>query len=94
MSIKEKIGEGFFGILSIISLLLGLVIYVWTIVLAFSMSGTIAAILTLILPVLSTIYWFFIVGTNIGFNTIFCLAIIIYVVVVGIMLLFSALIKD
>lgn len=87
MSIKERIGDGVFGVFLIIMMFLGAAIYVWTIVTSYIMSGLFAAILTLFIPVLSTIYWFFVIGANFGFDTLFCIAIIIYLIIGGIMLL-------
>lgn len=81
MSVKEFIGGGILGLSGLILAILGLVIHVWTIVLAFSFSGIFAAVLTLIFPVFSEIYWFLKVGLNIGFDNNYCLAIIAYVII-------------
>lgn len=65
--------------------ILGIVIHLWTFVVAHSLSGPGAALLTLVLPGLSQIYWFMVVGTKAGFiANYYCLAIMAYVGLWGI----------
>jgi hypothetical protein len=45
----------------------------------YSVSGFFAAALTLILPVLSEIYWFYWFGTNVGFGAKYCVLVMVYV---------------
>lgn len=87
MSIKQNLGGGIMGLAGIAAAILGAVIHVWTIIIAFSVSGFFLAVLTLIFPVISEIYWFFKVGTNVGFGATYCLAIMAYVGLFGIGLL-------
>ena len=61
----------------------GLVIHGWTVVVAFLAKGFLAAVLSFMMPVLSTVYWFFKIGANIGYDTLYCVAIMAYAVIVG-----------
>ena len=79
MSVRENVGGGIMALAFIAMQILGLVIHVWTIVIAFSVSGLFAAVLTLLLPVVSEIFWFFKVGMNVSFGTTYCVAIMAYV---------------
>ncbi|MDP2605017.1 MAG: hypothetical protein Q8S00_20925 [Deltaproteobacteria bacterium] len=79
MSVKEYLGGGIMGLAWIAASILGLVIHVWTIVIAFLVSGLFAAVLTLIFPFLSEIYWFFKIGNNVGFGATYCVSIMAYV---------------
>ena len=56
MGVRENVGGGIMGLALIVASILGLVIHVLTIVIAFSVSGLFAAVLTLIFPILSEIY--------------------------------------
>ena len=87
MSIRETVGGGIMWLAGTAASVLGLVIHVWTIVIAFSVSGLFAAVLTLIFPVLSEIYWFFKVGSNVGFGATYCVAIMAYVGLFGVVFL-------
>ena len=84
MSVRKYVGGGIMGLSWIAASILGLVIHVWTIVIAFSVSGLFAAVLTMVFPVLSEIYWFFKVGNNVGFVTTYCVSIMAYVGLFGI----------
>lgn len=57
----------------------GLAIHVWSIILAYFVSGLFAATLTLSFPVISQIYWFFKIGLRAGFDNIYCMAIMGYI---------------
>ena len=93
MSAKDNIVGGILGIAWLVATILGLVIHVWTIVIAYLASGIVAAVVTLLFPVLSQAYWFFKVGSNAGYDTDYCIAILAYV---GLMVsgLISILIMD
>ncbi len=79
--IKEGTGCAIVGIAYPIMGILGLVIHVWTIVIAFIASGLIGAVITLIFPVLAQIYWFIKVWNMAGsVMNMYCLAIIAYIV--------------
>ena len=84
MSVKEVVGGGIMGLAWVAASILGLVIHVWTIVLAFSVSGLFAGVLTLIFPGLSEAYWFFAIGSNVGYGTVYCVSIMAYVGLFGI----------
>jgi len=83
MSIREYVGGGVMGFAGIAASILGLIIHVWTIVIAFLLSGLFAAVLTLVFPVLSEIYWFFKIGSNVGYGTKYCVSIMAYVLLFG-----------
>ena len=84
MSIKENVGGGIMVLALIVASILGLIVHVLTIVIAFSVSGLFAAVLTLIFPILSEIYWFFKVGSNVGFGATYCVSIMAYVGLFGV----------
>lgn len=79
MSIRETAGGGVMALAGLGASMLGLIIHVWTVVIAFSVAGMFAAVLTLIFPVLSQVFWFFKVGANMGFGTMYCVAIMAYI---------------
>lgn len=87
MSVRKIVGGGLIGLAWIAASILGLVIHVWTIVIAFSVSGLFAAVLTLVFPVLSESYWFFKVGSNVSFSTTYCVSIMAYVGLFGVVFL-------
>ena len=62
---------------------LALVIHVWTVVVAFFASGLLAAVFSLMLPMLSTVYWFFKIGASVGYDSVYCVAVMAYVVIIG-----------
>ena len=84
MGLKENVGGGISGLAWLTASLLGLVIHVWTIVIAFSVSGIVAAVLTLIFPVISEAFWFFRVGSNLSFSTTYCVSIMAYIGLLGV----------
>jgi len=47
----------FLGIVYVVFMITAAITHIWTIVIAFNESGFFAALLTLILPVISEIYW-------------------------------------
>jgi hypothetical protein len=87
MSVREKVGGGFIGTAWMIMPILGLFIHFWSIVIALSISGIFSAMVTFVLPVVSTIFWFFKVGFNVGFDNFYCLSILGYI---GLMIIFFA----
>jgi len=64
--------------------ILGTVYHLWTVIIAFQ-HGFISGIVTLILPVISEIYWFFKLW---GENTVYIVVSIIYAVIALIVTLF------
>lgn len=79
MSIKKTIGASV-ALLAFVAMgVLGLIIHVWTVVLAYSVSGMFAAVISLIFPVLSELYWFGKVWKSIGIDASYCLAILGYI---------------
>jgi hypothetical protein len=79
VSAAQNVGIGIIALAWIAAWILGLVIHVWTIMISFAVSGLFAAVLTLALPVLSEIYWFSTVGSNLGFGTVYCVSVMAYV---------------
>lgn len=94
MSIRQYLGGGIMGIAYIAASILGLIIHVWTIVIAFSLSGLFAAILTLIFPVLAEFYWFFKIGSNFGYGSIYCVSIMAYIGLFGLAFLGGMIMGD
>jgi len=79
-SIKEGAGCALVGIAYPAIGILGLIIHVWTIVIAYTVSGLIGAIVTLIFPVMAQIYWFIKVWGFAGtILNLYCIAILAYV---------------
>ena len=83
MAITENIVVGIVALAWLGAGVLGLVIHVWTIVIAFSVSGTIGAVLSLIFPVGAEIVWFTATGIHDGFGSVYCVTIIVYLGLVG-----------
>ena len=79
MSIRGTVGAGIWTLTGMGITILGLVIHVWTIVIAFTISGLFAAVFTLVFPVLSELYWFVKVWSNVGLDSTYCMAILAYV---------------
>lgn len=80
MGTKENAGCAIAGTAYVILSILGVLIHVWTIIIAFMLKGFLAALISFIFPVVSQIYWFFKIGSNVGFtNNWFCISIIAYV---------------
>jgi hypothetical protein len=77
--LKKYVGAGIMGVAWIGAAILGLVIHVWTIIIAAQLSGLFEAVLTFIFPVLSEIYWFFKVGSNFGYGSYYSVAIMAYI---------------
>lgn len=79
------VGGGAIGLIYLAFMLLGVVIYVWSIIVAYLYAGLIGAIVTVFIPVIAQVFWFFKVGLNYGFMTNYCMAVIAYVgiIVIG-----------
>ena len=77
---REGAGCALVGIAYPIMGILGLVIHVWTILIAFAMSGLVGAVITLMVPVLAQIFWFIkawsLAGTVLN---LYCLGILAYI---------------
>lgn len=77
--VKETAGYAIAGFAYVALSILGTVIHIWTIVISYTISGLIAAILSLALPVLAQIYWFFFVWSANGtLMNKYCLALLVY----------------
>jgi len=50
--------------------------HLWTTAIAFSVKGFIVGILTFIFPVFSELFWFFKVGNVIGYNSSYCISVL------------------
>jgi hypothetical protein len=57
---------------------LGVMLHLWTILIAFMSSGFIAAALTLIFPFVSEAYWFIKLWWNFGFWQLYTVAVMLY----------------
>jgi len=94
MSLSKGIGVVFMGTGGIIMAILGMAIYIWSIVISYAFGGLIAAIFTLAIPVAGQIYWFFkiwyLTGTIIN---AYCLATIGYVVSLGLIIVGVAMME-
>lgn len=79
--LKEGAGCALAGVGYIGLSILGLVVHVWTIIIAFSVKGLIGAVITLAMPVLAEVFWFIKVWrvTETILNP-YCLSIIAYCV--------------
>ena len=78
---KLRIGCAFTGIGYLIIVFLGLMIYVWTIVIAYYFAGIFGAILSLIFPVFAQIFWGVKLWSDSGtIMNPYCLALIAYLV--------------
>lgn len=80
MSTKSMAYAGVGGVAWFSAGILGLVIHVMTIVIAVKVSGIFAAVVTLMLPVISQIFWFFKIGNAFGYGSNYCVAIMAYIV--------------
>mgnify|MGYP000898957261 CR=1 FL=1 len=56
----------------------GLVIFIWSIIVAYTMGGMLSAFLTLCLPVISQLYWMIRIWVLFGFLTPYVLVCVVY----------------
>ena len=78
--IKRRVGCAMAGIAYPVMAILGAIIHVWTIVIAFAASGLFAAVLSLVFPVLAQLYWGLMIWNMTGtLWNYYCLALIAYV---------------
>ena len=88
--IKHRIGCLMAGIAYPIMAILGAIIHVWTIVIAYLASGLMASVLSFIFPVLAQLFWGYAMWNATGtFLNAYCLALIGYaglwaIVVIGV----------
>ncbi len=77
--VRQAAGCAIAGVAYPLMGLLGFVIHVWTIVIAFATKGLLAAILSLMLPVLAQLYWAIVIWSASGtFANPYCLALVGY----------------
>lgn len=64
-------GCAFAGLIYVVMGILGLLIHLWTILIAFNISGIFAALISLVAPLFAEAYWFFVSWgvTGTPFNT-------------------------
>lgn len=80
MGNRQILGYAIGGTAYVILSILGLILHVWTIIIAFMIKGFLAALISFVLPVISQIFWFFKIGSNVGYtNNWFCISIMAYV---------------
>lgn len=94
MSVAASAGIGIIALAWIAAWILGMIIHVWTIMISFAVSGMLAAVITLALPVLSEIYWFLSVGSNVGFGTTYCISVMAYAGLLCVPFFGAALVAD
>ncbi|MFA6378473.1 MAG: hypothetical protein WCX16_01670 [Candidatus Omnitrophota bacterium] len=76
---KAKIGCALAGVSYFVMTVLGVIIYIWSIVIAYDSMGFLGAILTLIFPVFSQVFWGFVLWAEKGtIVTPYCLALLGY----------------
>ncbi|MDZ7816500.1 MAG: hypothetical protein U5N86_11040 [Planctomycetota bacterium] len=54
-------------------------LHIWTVYIAYVLEGIGAAVVTVFLPLLAQIYWFFVVGSQAGYGHAYCIATMIAV---------------
>lgn len=60
----------------IFSWVMDLPVRIWTVIIAYKMSGIWTAVISAPLPLISDIYWLIRVGTNTGFTSAYCITVI------------------
>ena len=94
-NIKQGAGCAIAGIAYLVMGVLGLIIHIWTILIAYSFAGILGAAISLMFPVLAQIFWGFKIWAHTG--TImngYCLALIGYVVAFGAVLIGAGMLSD
>lgn len=80
MGVRQSVGVALFSMSFLGLEILGVFIHLWTIIIAFAAKGFFASLLSFLLPVVSQIYWFFVIGGDTGyFDNWFCLSIMVYI---------------
>lgn len=77
--IREALCGGIAGLSLVIMIVLCVIIHFWTVIIAYLSSGIMVAVITMFAPFISETYWFFQVGADNGFDTAYCISIIIFV---------------
>ena len=83
MTVRENVGAGVMGLAWMGAWVLGAIIHVYTIVIAYSLSGLVAAVITLAFPVVSQVYWFFKVASFAGFGATYCITVMAFLGLLG-----------
>ncbi len=79
--VKQGTGCLLLGVAYPIIMLLGLIIHIWTVVIAYFSGGIVAVLISLMLPVLAELYWGYTIWSTTGtFFNLYCLALLAYVV--------------
>jgi hypothetical protein len=94
MSAKENIGLGIITLAWGAVMILGLTIHVWTIVASYIAKGLIVAVFTFLMPGISEIYWFVKIGIELGFDSNYCVAIMAYLGLWGLVFLGAMIATD
>lgn len=90
--IGKGVGAGLGCLFYVIAGILGMAIHIWTIIIAYSFSGLMGAVITLCLPVIGQIYWFIRMWNYAGtFLNLYCLSIVGYVVFMALAIVFFGL---
>ena len=80
MGLKQNASLGIMGLSMFAAGIIGIVIHIWTIGIAYSTSGIFAALITFFFPFISEIIWFFKLGSALGYDTTYCVAMMAYFV--------------
>ena len=79
--LREYVGCAIPGKADKVLSVLGVIIHVWTMILAFKIKGFYAAFMTFFFPVLSQIFWFFKIGAKVGYTkSWFCISLMVYAI--------------
>lgn len=81
------------GTLSLLVYLGGLVLHVYTIIIAFGEAGLFAACLTLAFPVVAQVYWVVRLSSSLGIANTYNLMVLAYLIVFAAMVIFALLMQ-
>jgi len=80
MGNRQILGYAVSGTAYVTLSILGFLVHVWTVIIAFMIKGFFAALISCVFPVVSQVYWFFKLGSNVGYtNNWFCISIMAYI---------------
>jgi len=74
---EQREGSNAYCLLWVVSLIANLTLHFWTVGIAYSKSGLLAAIISLFLPGVATIFWFIKYGLYVGIFSSYCVAVLI-----------------
>ena len=80
-----NLGPGTIGVIFFgwcVFYILGIIIFLWSVGIAYYCSGLLGAIITFFLPFVGQLYWFIKIGSRFGFDQPYCVAMIFYIAIV------------